>query len=167
MDLFTNHIDFDDSYLRRLENNEHVDDSSLLPLYNKPWLSKDATYDELYHKQLFNCMMGQHERYVVKAPFILKSKSNSNSKSKTKVDAIKNSAIKNILGTYPFNMFKFKSRQECVSRERSKSYYINKADLLNIINSDPKLVKRFPKGYKKLSKEELCDVIFDNGTRVV
>jgi hypothetical protein len=74
--------------------------------------------------------------------------------------------MKNMLNTYPFNLFNFKTREECKSAARSKPYYIKKSDMLNIINDTPELKKIFPAKYKQLPKEDLCDIFFDNG-RVV
>ena len=74
---------------------------------------------------------------------------------------IKEKVVKNMLQSYPFNLFNFKTRDECKSSARSKAYYINKSDMLDIIDKDENLVKAFPKGYKKLSKGEICDVFFD------
>ena len=75
-------------------------------------------------------------------------------------EKIKQKVIDKIMLDYPFNLFKFSKKSECESRETSKPYYISKKDLLNVIESNPDLTARFPKGYKSLKKEDLCGVIF-------
>lgn len=81
-------------------------------------------------------------------------------KSSSRNEKIKQKVIENIMMEYPFNLFKFNKRSECESRETSKPYYISKKDMLQVIQSNPDLTAKFPKGYKTLKKEDLCGVIF-------
>jgi hypothetical protein len=90
-----------------------------------------------------------------------KSPSPSPEQKKVQSKKIKDTVVNNMLQAYPFNLFNFKTRDECKSSSRSKPYYINKTDILDIIGKDENLVKAFPKGYKKLSKSDICDVFFE------
>lgn len=51
----------------------------------------------------------------------------------------------------------FKTLDECNSTKRSKPFYMNKAQLHEIIESDPELKKKVGKMFKKMSRVELCD----------
>lgn len=115
-------------------------------------------YDALYDELVFQTLLGT-DTYMVAAPRVSKS---PKPKAKTKAKAKKVSpVIKNMLNEYPFNLFKFKTRDECKSSSRSKSYYMNKNDLVDVISNDPELSRAFPKGVKKMPKDEICDAIFD------
>jgi hypothetical protein len=50
--------------------------------------------------------------------------------------------------------------EECMSKARSKPYYMSKADILSAIEADPALKALVGPGYKSKSKDELCTVIF-------
>ena len=79
----------------------------------------------------------------------------------TSTNKIKHKVVKGILKAYPLNLFNFKNRDECKSSSRSKSYYINKTDLINTIKNDDRLAASFPKGLAKLSKDAICNILFD------
>lgn len=92
-------------------------------------------------------------KYIVKQPektVIVSPKSHNST------DSVKQNAIEYILRNLPFKVY-----EQCVSRERSKHYYINKENLLKHISNTPEL-KHFFKNidYKKKNKEEICKVIF-------
>lgn len=90
-----------------------------------------------------------------------KASSNANANAVARQSKIKDTFVKNMLDEYPFNLFNFKTRDECKSSSRSKAYYIKKTDMMNIINTTPELKKIFPTNFKKLAKDELCDIVFD------
>jgi len=129
---------------------------------NKPGSTYfDDIYAEEYMKFSKNSPV-----YMIQEPTEIayspeQNKNTRNKKTQQQNTKIKDKVIKNMMNTYPFNLFNFKTRDECKSSSRSKEYYINKSDLVNIIKADPNLTKSFPKGYSKLPKGELCDVIFD------
>lgn len=83
-------------------------------------------------------------------------------KKKKQQQKIKETVIERILNDYPFNLFKFKTLQECESRETSKPYYISKKDLLDIIDKNNNIKQLFPKGYKAFKKEQICKIIVNN-----
>jgi hypothetical protein len=124
-------------------------------------------FDEIYAEEYIKCLNKNPVYIVVDATETKHSpKTHSspspNQKRKKQNIKIKEKVIKNMINTYPFNLFNFKTRDECKSSSRSKEYYINKSDLLNIIKTDPNLTKSFPKGsLSKLPKGEICDIIFD------
>ena len=115
----------------------------------------DALYDELVLQKLLGT-----DTYMVKKEGETKAKAETKAKTK-KVSPV----IKNMLNEYPFNLFKFKTRDECKSSSRSKSYYMNKNDLVDVISNDPELSRAFPKGVKKMHKDEICDAIFDRAVK--
>lgn len=136
----------------------HIDEKTLLPTYFK---SKSKDDDYLF--QVLRNVLG--DTFIIKAPHRLKDVAAPRAAASSS-KKIKNQYMKNMLNTYPFNLFNFKTREECKSSARSKPYYIKKSDMLNIINETPELKKIFPAKYKQLPKEDLCDIVFDNG-RVV
>lgn len=52
--------------------------------------------------------------------------------------------------------FLFNTMDECKNSKRSKEYYMNKDQILEVISKDSELQRKLGKMYKKLSKEELC-----------
>jgi hypothetical protein len=80
-------------------------------------------------------------------------------KSVRKDDSIKYNALNHILKQLPFDIY-----DECVSKQRSKGFFMNKEQLLKKIIETPELKSLFPKGTNigKLSKEGLCKEIFKN-----
>lgn len=56
--------------------------------------------------------------------------------------------------------FAFKTKTECVSKQRTKPYYASKEEILEKIESNPELKKLMPTNYKKLTKDKLCEVFF-------
>lgn len=54
----------------------------------------------------------------------------------------------------------FATLDECNSSKRSKPYYLNKAQIIEIIEKDPELKEKLGKAYKKMSRTELCDKLF-------
>jgi hypothetical protein len=65
---------------------------------------------------------------------------------------MKDKAKESILRHLPF-----KTYEDCISKQRSKAYYLSKESLVKKITDTPDLSKLFPKGeHKKLSKEDIC-----------
>ena len=123
--------------------------------------AKTQSRKELRHKQLLRDINEQYQ-YILKLPIITKHDGEPEIIKKTRNERVKNKVLDRIIQeTYPFNQFKFTNKQECVSRETSKPYYISKQSLIDIISNDPDLKKRFPKGYKQFKKEEICNILFD------
>lgn len=75
-------------------------------------------------------------------------------------ERIKNVALQRIMNTGILKHFQFKTKDECVSRQTSKKYYMKKDDIVNVIANTPELLKIFPKNFKALKKEDICDIIF-------
>lgn len=90
-----------------------------------------------------------------------KTKKKSAKTKNVRNDKVKEKVISDMLLQYPFNVFNFKTREECESRQTSKPYYISKKDMIDKISANQDLLKAFPKGYKQLKKEELCKVVFN------
>jgi hypothetical protein len=53
--------------------------------------------------------------------------------------------------------FKFVSKDECVSKAKSKSYYMSKEEILKVIEDNPEIKQSMPKNYKSLNKDQLCE----------
>lgn len=147
-----------------LDNSKSARESVELQYMNllyKDKLLKDLELLNIHIKKYdMGCMY-----YIDKLPTIVETqekvqiiKSDKKSKRQTK---IKKNVINEILLGYPFNMFNFKSKEECNSRETSKPYYISKKEMVDVITNNNDLKQMFPKGYKTLKKEELCKVVFE------
>lgn len=88
------------------------------------------------------------------SPSPLKKQTNTlSTEQKTKIK----SNIKNVLK----NVFRFKDKEQCLSKARSKEYFMTKDDIIKTINENPDLKKLMPTNFKNLSKEQLCTFIFD------
>lgn len=76
-------------------------------------------------------------------------------------EKIKNAAKEKLLSKGILSKFAFKNKSECNSKNSKASYYISVKDLKDTIANDPELKKAFPANFKKMKKEELCDVFFN------
>jgi hypothetical protein len=74
-------------------------------------------------------------------------------------DKIKKRALKQILETLPFSIY-----EECISKERSKDFFMKKETLVKKIAETSELKNLFPKGknISTLSKDIICKQIFKN-----
>ena len=110
---------------------------------------------------------GQHF-YIDKLPIISETTEKvaviKVDRKKKQQQKIKEVVIGRILGEYPFNLFNFKTLQECESRETSKPYFVSKKDLLDIIDNNNNIKQLFPKGYKAFKKEQICKVLVEKMT---
>lgn len=93
---------------------------------------------------------------IVKAPTPPKKKPAPKKFTKQTTEVI-TSNIKDLLSN-----FAFKSKTECVSKQRTKPYYASKEEILEKIESNPDIKKLMPANYKKLTKDKLCEVFFSS-----
>ena len=56
--------------------------------------------------------------------------------------------------------FNFKTLEECKSAKRTAKHYMNKDDILHVIQRKPDVLARMPQGYKGLNKNDLCEAVF-------
>lgn len=70
--------------------------------------------------------------------------------------------IKNNIKVLLKKTYRFKDKTECISRQRSKPYYMSKDEILNHIEKNEELKKLMPSNFKKLSKEQLCEYFFSD-----
>lgn len=56
-------------------------------------------------------------------------------------------------------VYKFKDRAECVSKQRTKPYYMSKEDIIKEIDSNSELKKLMPSNFRSLSKDKLCELL--------
>ena len=84
-------------------------------------------------------------------------------KIKKKVEEIKDPTVASKLVNDDVVLTKwlFKNKEECTDKKYSKPYYMSKEAILKMIEDDPILKKRFGPKFKKLSKQAMCDVIFE------
>ncbi len=63
---------------------------------------------------------------------------------------------------FPFYKLPVKilSTEECNSRSSKKPFFISLKDLISAIDKDDELKGIFGPAYKKMSKKELCDIMF-------
>lgn len=87
------------------------------------------------------------EKVKAKAPKV-KSEAKEKAKAKLAKDILEESG------------FKFKTKEECMSRKRLANYYMSKDDMLDLIQKTPTVLEHMPKGFKAMSKEGLCDILF-------
>jgi hypothetical protein len=59
------------------------------------------------------------------------------------------------------NVYRFKDRTECLSKQRTKAFYMSKEDILIEIEKNETLKKLMPSNYKKLTKDKLCEFFFE------
>ncbi len=59
--------------------------------------------------------------------------------------------------------FRFKTKEECISKKTSAVYYMSKNELVDVLDKNPDLVSRFniPK-YKSMNKADICTAIFSS-----
>lgn len=126
------------------------------------------TQKEELDEQLFN--LSTIEFYIVEQPIIEMSRAEKAVKptkaaKATKVkeerqQKIKEKVVEQIVSKFPLNKFKFKSMEECTTKQRSNPLYISKEELITTIENDNDLKAIFPKNFKKLKKEDICEIIF-------
>lgn len=75
-------------------------------------------------------------------------------------EKIKEKIISQLISSFPLNKFKFKKIEECLTKAKSNPMYISKDELVETISNDNDLKRIFPKNYKKLKKEEICNILF-------
>jgi hypothetical protein len=90
---------------------------------------------------------------VKKQRVVKKSNTNLSNDEKTQIKTNIKNALKNV--------FRFKDKEECHSKARSKEYFMTKNEVIQVIDENPHLKKLMPSNYKSLTKEKLCTFIFD------
>lgn len=67
----------------------------------------------------------------------------------------------------PFKVIskRFTKEDECKTTKRSKEYYVTKADLVKMIREKPSLRVKFT-GLDKMSKDEICERLFDEAENI-
>jgi hypothetical protein len=55
--------------------------------------------------------------------------------------------------------FKFQNKEECISKAKSKEYYMSKDELIKIIDDNPDIKLIMPSNYKSLTKEKICEIL--------
>lgn len=91
---------------------------------------------------------------------VVKSEKKEEPPKKKREQKIKEKIIEKMLSTFPLNRFNFRIHEDCTSKQTSSPYYISRDDLIRTIENDPDLKEFFPKNFKKLKKEELCNIVF-------
>jgi hypothetical protein len=117
---------------------------------------------EIYKTKVFN---PEIDYYIVKQPSIVTKKAVSpsqiavvvtNKKKKALTEEQKEKVIKNTIKM----ILKPKTKEECVSKAKSKPFFMSLKEILEYIEENPELKSSLPKNYKSLTKEQLCDAIY-------
>ena len=83
-------------------------------------------------------------------------------KKTLKKDSNVKSPLQRLLEDSPFGKFAFNQREDCKSKERKQKYYMTKEEILKVIDSLKKEDReKLPKALKSLTKEKICDLLFE------
>lgn len=168
---FDDEIDMLNRYYRKINDNINEVEVKVSP-FNKSKLYEelqaDIHYDGQKIKKLVKYFLDKLEKkdqesividyYISELPIIkLKKDKDTEQKKDIKKDIKKLTNIqKNIIKDNIKNLLKFKSKAECVSKAKTKSYYMSKEEIIILIDSTPELKEIVPKNYKTLNKDQLC-----------
>lgn len=167
-------VAFDDEHdmLNRYSQkmNEHINTSKAQISYNSSKLYQelqaDIHYDGQKVKKLVKHFLDKLENngkdqekpiidyYITELP-IIKLKKEKEPELKKDIKKLTN-IQKNIIKDNIKNLLKFKSKAECVSKAKSKAFYMSKEEIIKLIDSTPELKAIVPENYKTLNKEQLC-----------
>lgn len=78
-------------------------------------------------------------------------------RAKAKLTDVQKEEIKDNIKDLLKRVYKFKTKEECLSKKRSEPFYTSKEDILKEIDANENLKKLMPSNYKSLSKEKLCE----------
>lgn len=76
--------------------------------------------------------------------------------NKKKLSPIQKDKIKSNIKELLRQKFKFRSMEECVSKAKTKPWFMSKDELIKVIENNPEIKITMPKNYKTLKKEEIC-----------
>lgn len=76
--------------------------------------------------------------------------------NKKKLSPIQKDKIKSNIKELLAQKFKFKNMTECVSKAKTKPWFMSKEELIKTIEDNPEIKITMPKNYKSLKKEEIC-----------
>lgn len=93
--------------------------------------------------------------YITELPIIKLKKDTKEPELKKDIKKLTN-IQKNIIKDNIKNLLKFKNKAECVSKAKSKAFYMSKEEIIKLIDSTPELKAIVPENYKTLNKEQLC-----------
>jgi hypothetical protein len=96
--------------------------------------------------------------YITELPIIKLKKEAKEPEPKKDIKKLTN-IQKNIIKDNIKNLLKFKSKAECVSKAKSKAFYMSKEEIIKLIDSTPELKAIVPENYKTLNKEQLCSYL--------
>ena len=116
--------------------------------------------EEMHIKRELMIIGGFIDFYIDKLPVIEERDHKPGKATKPRKDKIKEKVVSSMMNTFPLNKFKFKTLEDCTTKAKSNPVYISKEDLITTIENDTDLKRIFPKNYKKLKKEEICDILF-------
>lgn len=93
-----------------------------------------------------------------------KTKKEKGPSPKTKLNLTKEekNTIKTNVKDLIRSTFAFKNSEECLSKKRSQPYYETKDSIVEKISKSAELKKLMPGNYRSLTKEKICDKLFDS-----
>jgi hypothetical protein len=124
----------------------------------------DKFYKDTYKLTVLKTLLAPSTDYIVELPEIKTKEKTAVVKkvSPSRMSKIKTKVISDMLNTFPFAQFPFKTIDECKSKSRTSSYYVSKESIINTIKGDAYLKTIVPKKYTTLNKSDLCDALFAN-----
>lgn len=132
--------------------------ASYIKQYNKKYklaqdieLEGQRPYIDFYIKRLPKVVKTSPKKLSTDVVEDVESPNNKKKLSPIQKDKIK-SNIKELLK----QKFKFRSKEECVSKAKTKPWFMSKEELIKVIEDNPEIKITMPKNYKGLKKEEIC-----------
>ena len=102
----------------------------------------------------------------VDAPEDIKPPLKNKKKTTKKLTNVQVENVSKTIKSLIASKYRFKTQEECLSKQRTKDFYASKEQIISIVDSTPELKKLMPANYKKLTKDKLCEVFFSkNGAR--
>lgn len=75
---------------------------------------------------------------------------------------IKEAVLPKLLGRFPLERLPVQVRtvEECLSKSRTKPFYMSKEQLIKTIEADAELQQYFGKGFRSMTKDQMCQIMF-------
>lgn len=117
---------------------------------------------EVYKTKVYN---PEIDYYIYKQPSLVTNKVTSPSevpkiKIKNKIKNLTAEQKEKVIQNTIKLILKPKNKEECVSKAKSKPFFMSLKEILVYIEQHPDIKNSLPKNYKSLTKEQLCDAIY-------
>ena len=147
-------------YKKKYNSKDLFDDKKKIV---KKFIKNKDLYLELKNSKNHNII----DYYIVTLPHIVNKSKNEKIIKKvdlpkelpTKLSPKQKQQITNNIKNILIDKFKFKNKGECISKAKSKEYYMSKEELIKIIDDNPDIKLIMPSNYKSLTKEKICEIL--------